>query len=157
MNDTKTTTTPAPVAGSEPLLDDLNCLAHELENDCNYPFASLRDARGEAYTVKLARLREQLENIDAMLNESSKMVVLLRECYRAIHAVGWFFRRGKAAKAYLELAAKLAKSEAVRPIMTATDSVLEECDLCHDQFPLSQVYAYGGQLLCRKCQSTNPQ
>lgn len=139
----------------DPLLLDLECLAHELECDCNYNFAGLRDSRGDPYTAKLARLREQLGNIDAMLEESREMVVLLRECYRAIHAVSWLIRTGPAAKAYSDLAAKLAETEAVRPTLREIEAVLEECDLCHDKFPLSQVVAWGRQILCRKCKSPN--
>lgn len=139
----------------EPLLLDLECLAHELECDCNYNFTGLRDSRGEPYTRKLARLREQLGNIDAMIEESRQMVMLLRECYRAIHAVSWVIRRGPAAKAYADLAMRLAEMDAVRPMLKQIESVLEECDLCHDKFPLSQVEAWGCQILCRKCKSPN--
>lgn len=40
------------------LLRDFETLAHELECDCNYPFAGLRDSSGEPYSAKLNRLRD---------------------------------------------------------------------------------------------------
>jgi hypothetical protein len=32
-------------------------------------------------------------------------------------------------------------------------AVLEECDLCHEEFRLSDVELIGYQILCRKCRS----
>jgi hypothetical protein len=40
--------------------------------------------------------------------------------------------------------------------MTATDAVLQECELCHDAFPLRDVeMSATGQLLCRKCRGVH--
>lgn len=33
------------------------------------------------------------------------------------------------------------------------DAMLEECELCHDQFPLNKVELTDGQMLCAKCRS----
>lgn len=102
----------------EPLLDDLNCLAHELECDCNYPFATLRDAHGEAYTTKLQRLRDVIGAIDAMLEESREMVVLLRVCYSAVQAVMRAMRPGADPNGWLILKQQLEASPALKPILS---------------------------------------
>jgi len=31
------------------------------------------------------------------------------------------------------------------------DSVLTECDLCHDEFPQLEIELAGTQMLCKKC------
>ena len=33
-------------------------------------------------------------------------------------------------------------------------AMLEECDCCHDDSPLSEMFICGGQVLCKKCAET---
>ena len=34
-------------------------------------------------------------------------------------------------------------------------STIEECDLCHDEFSISDLWLTGNQVLCKKCINTN--
>lgn len=131
----KTTHDSTPVAaptGSErvPFLDDLNCLAHELESDCNYPFTTIRDAHGEAYTTKLQRLRDVIGAIDSLIEESCEMVALLRTCHGAVEAVIRAMRPGADPGCWLKLLRALEDSPALRPILSpntnASDGRKEE-------------------------------
>jgi hypothetical protein len=131
---------------------DLECLAHELEHDCNYPFAGLRDARGELYSTKLARLREQLANIDAMLNESDGLVRQLRDVRRK-----WDADRALLAGA-LMLLSEYGHSIGSSELIAAADRAnLETCQCCGDMVGMSKVTVQTGGVYCPRCKSTNAQ
>lgn len=130
----------------EPLLLDLECLAHELENDCNYPFAGIRDARGELYSTKLSRLREQLANIDAMLNESDAMVRQLRDVRRK-----WDADRALLAGALMLLSEHGHSIGSPELIAAADRANLETCQCCGDMVGVSSAELVGVQILCPRC------
>ncbi len=137
-------------SGREPLLLDLECLAHELEHDCNYPFSSLRDARGEAYTTKLARLREQLANIDAMLEESAEMSKQLREFRRKWESDQALL--GGALMLLSEYGHCIGSSEL---IAAAERANLETCQCCGDMVGMSNATVQTGGVYCPRCKSMN--
>lgn len=40
-------------------------------------------------------------------------------------------------------------------ILIPKESMLQKCDLCHDDFKMSEVELVGGQMFCAKCKKEN--
>lgn len=134
----------------EPLLNDLECLAHELEHDCNYPFATLRDSRGELYSTKLARLREQLANIDAMLEESDRHFREVQDVRRK-----WSSDQALLAGALMLLSEHGHSIGSAELIAAADRANLESCQCCGELVGISKATIETGGVCCPKCKTPN--
>jgi formylmethanofuran dehydrogenase subunit E len=48
-------------------------------------------------------------------------------------------------------------AKAVQQALSSTEAtVLQECDCCHDEFPIRAVEFVNGQMLCEKCRREQP-